>query len=171
MPSLTCWWRTHIFRPTRLPIRPMLPHRQQPRPDCWTVHPRQARQWPPPNTQTAAPHLGNRWETDSVSFLVTLAVYSANAPSRSPPTQCGTHRNRSDLTSLSLLARPRPRPRPRSCVRQPTLRWLSRSTSRVTFLSLLVTHSAHIHTHIHTSYTTLPADVNKQAGVNHYINV
>src|SRR6266403_4916863 len=124
MPSLVCPPRTHIFRLTSLPIRPTVPLRRwRPHPNCRIAHPLQR----PPNMQIAARRLlGSNWETDSASFLDPRVVYSANAPSRSPPTRCGTRRERSSLTSVSLPACPHLR----TFFPQPMLKWFPRSISR-----------------------------------------
>ena len=57
--------------------------------------------------QIAAPRL--LLETDSASFRDPLAIYNANAPSRSLPTRCGTRRERSNPGDhLAIQAPPPP---------------------------------------------------------------
>jgi hypothetical protein len=70
--------------------------------------------------QIAAPQIlgSSNSEADPGSSQDALAVYSANALSRSPPTRCGTRRERSGLASVSLL--PTRRRHPHTYSRPPT---------------------------------------------------
>ena len=123
--TLVCRPRTHLLRLESLHIRPPLPrHRRWPHPDRRIAHARLQS----PNVQIVVPQLlGSYLETDSASFPDPLTVCSANAPSRSPPTQCGTRRERSGLTSLSLQ---HTRRHLHTYSRRPTPKWSSPGKSR-----------------------------------------